>query len=118
MSSEGRTASAPYTRKKGVSPVAGLGVVRLAHSTAGSSLIHPFPVLCENVVGPGFEPLQYLRVGALDLPIALRMSDRGEAELDAKVLAVVPEQGICELSAIGPVWGSWSLWAFSEKLLF
>ena len=36
VSSEGRTASAPYTRKKGVSPVARLGVVRLAHSTQGA----------------------------------------------------------------------------------
>ena len=57
-------------------------------------------MLCEHVVGPGFGPLQYLRVGVLDLPIAPRMSDRGEAELDAEVFAVVPKQGTCELSAI------------------
>lgn len=34
---------APYTRNKGVSPVARLGVVRLVQSTAGSSSIHESP---------------------------------------------------------------------------
>ena len=57
-------------------------------------------MLCEHVVGPGFEPFQYLSICMLDLPIALRMSNRGEAELDTEVLAVVPKQGTCELGAI------------------
>jgi hypothetical protein len=39
----GRTASAPYTMKKGVSPVARLGDVRLPHSAHGSSSIHFLP---------------------------------------------------------------------------
>jgi hypothetical protein len=39
----GRTASAPYTKKKGVSPVARLGDVRLPHSMHESSLIHFLP---------------------------------------------------------------------------
>jgi hypothetical protein len=38
-----RTASAPYTKKKGVSPVAQLGDVRLPHSAHGSSSIHFLP---------------------------------------------------------------------------
>jgi hypothetical protein len=38
-----RTASAPYTMKKGVSPVARLGQVRLPHSAHGSSSIHFLP---------------------------------------------------------------------------
>jgi hypothetical protein len=37
---EGRTASASYTMKKGVSPVARLGEVWLPHSAHGSSSIH------------------------------------------------------------------------------
>ena len=57
-------------------------------------------MLCEHVVGPGFEPLRYLRVGALDLPVTPRMSDGGEAELDAEVFAIVPEQGTCELGTV------------------
>ena len=57
-------------------------------------------MLGEHVIGPGFEALQYLRVGALDLPVTPRMSDGGEAELDAEVFAVVPEQGTRELGAI------------------
>jgi hypothetical protein len=36
-------ASALYTKKKGVSPVARLGDVRLAHNTHGSSSIHLAP---------------------------------------------------------------------------
>jgi hypothetical protein len=38
MISGGRQASAPYTRKNGVSPVARLGMVRFPHNTDGSSL--------------------------------------------------------------------------------
>jgi hypothetical protein len=38
MISGGRQASAPYTRKNRVSPVARLGVVRFPHRTEGSSL--------------------------------------------------------------------------------
>jgi hypothetical protein len=36
----GRMASAPYNKKKGVSLVAQLGDVQLAHSMHGSSSIH------------------------------------------------------------------------------
>ena len=57
-------------------------------------------MLSEHVIGPGFEALQYLSICTLDLPVAPRMSNRGETKLDAEVLAVVPEQGTCELSAI------------------
>jgi hypothetical protein len=39
----GRTASAPYTMKKGVSPVARLGEVWLPHCAHGSSSIHFLP---------------------------------------------------------------------------
>jgi hypothetical protein len=39
----GITASAPYTKKKGISPVALLEDVRLAHSAHGSSSIHLAP---------------------------------------------------------------------------
>jgi hypothetical protein len=41
--SEGRQASAPYTRKNGVSLVARLGVVRFPHRTEGSSLTQFVP---------------------------------------------------------------------------
>jgi hypothetical protein len=40
VTSGGRTALAPYTMKKGVSPVAQLGEVRLPHSAHGSSSIY------------------------------------------------------------------------------
>jgi hypothetical protein len=43
VTSGGRTASAPYTMKKGVSPVARLGDVRLPHSAHGSSSIYLLP---------------------------------------------------------------------------
>jgi hypothetical protein len=43
VTSEGRTTSTPYTMKKGVSPVARLGEVRLPHSAHGSSSIHFLP---------------------------------------------------------------------------
>jgi hypothetical protein len=43
VTSEGRTASAPYTMKKGVSPVARMGEIRLPHSAHGSSSIHFLP---------------------------------------------------------------------------
>ena len=75
-------------------------MVQLAHSIVGSSSIHPSPCFANTVVGPGFEPLQYLSIGVLNLPIAPRMSDEGEVELDAEVLVVVSEQGTCELSTI------------------
>jgi hypothetical protein len=39
----GRTASAPYTMKKRVSPMARLGDVRFPHSVQGSSSIHLLP---------------------------------------------------------------------------
>jgi hypothetical protein len=38
ISGGGRQASAPYTKKNGVSPVAQLGVVRFPHRTEESSL--------------------------------------------------------------------------------
>jgi hypothetical protein len=40
VTSGGRTTSAPYTMKKGVSLVAQLGDVQLPHSAHGSSSIH------------------------------------------------------------------------------
>jgi hypothetical protein len=40
---QGMTTSAPYTKKKDVSPMARLGDVRLAHNTHGSSSIHLAP---------------------------------------------------------------------------
>jgi hypothetical protein len=43
MISGGRQASASYTRKNGVSPVARLGVVRFPHNTDGSSLTQFVP---------------------------------------------------------------------------
>jgi hypothetical protein len=41
--SEGRTTPAPYTKKKGVSPMARLGDVQLADSAHESSSIHLEP---------------------------------------------------------------------------
>ena len=46
MSSVGRTASAPYTRAKGVWPVAQFGVVLVNQRTAGNSSIQRLPLLC------------------------------------------------------------------------
>ena len=46
MSSVGRTASAPYTRAKGVCPVARFGVVLIDQRTAGNSSIQRLPLLC------------------------------------------------------------------------
>ena len=67
----------------------------------GWQLVYPsLPVLSEHVIGPGFEALQYLRVGALDLPVTPRMSDGSEAKLDAEIFAIVPEQGTSELGAV------------------
>jgi hypothetical protein len=43
VTSEGRMASAPYTKKKGVSPVARLGDIRLPYSAHKSSSIHFLP---------------------------------------------------------------------------
>jgi hypothetical protein len=43
VTSGGRTASAPYTMKKGVSPMARLGDVQLPHSAHRSSSIHLLP---------------------------------------------------------------------------
>src|SRR5438876_5663582 len=47
--SDGRTASAPYTRKNGVSPVAWLGVVQMDHSRSEehtSELQSPVHLVC------------------------------------------------------------------------
>ena len=46
MSSLGRTASAPYTRAKGVWPVARFGVVLIDQRTADNSSIQHLPHLC------------------------------------------------------------------------
>src|SRR3989337_4451025 len=46
MSSMGRTASAPYTREKGVWPVARFGVVLIDQRTAGNSSIQHLSHLC------------------------------------------------------------------------
>ena len=46
MSSVGRTASAPYTRAKGVWPVARFGVVLIDQRTVGNSPIQCLPHLC------------------------------------------------------------------------
>ena len=46
MSSVGRTASAPYTRAKGVWPVARFGVALIDQRTAGNSSIQRLPLLC------------------------------------------------------------------------
>ena len=43
LSSAERTASAPYTRENGISPVGFIAVVRIDHSTVGSSSIHFLP---------------------------------------------------------------------------
>jgi hypothetical protein len=43
VTSGGRTTSAPYTKKNGVSPVAQLGDVRLPYSAYRSSSIHLAP---------------------------------------------------------------------------
>jgi hypothetical protein len=43
VTSGGITTSAPYTKKKGVSPVALLEDARLAHNVHGSSSIHLVP---------------------------------------------------------------------------
>ena len=46
MSFAGRTASAPYTRAKGVWSVARFGVVLIDQRTAGNSSIQRLPLLC------------------------------------------------------------------------
>ena len=46
MSFVGRTASAPYTRAKGVWPVAQFGVVLTDQRTTGNSSIQHLPLLC------------------------------------------------------------------------
>jgi hypothetical protein len=58
-----RTASVPWTKKKGVSLVARLGEVRLPHSAHGSSSTH-FSMLLQVIIGAGLETL---RISALAL---------------------------------------------------
>jgi hypothetical protein len=65
VTSEGKTASAPYTKKKGVSPVlARLGEVRLPHSAHGSSSTHFFAMALQAIVCAS---LKTLSISALAL---------------------------------------------------
>jgi hypothetical protein len=66
VTSGGSTTSAPYTKKKGVPPVARLGDVRLPHSVHGSSSTHFLPcVLKPSKV----RVLRPLRIFALVLAV-------------------------------------------------
>jgi hypothetical protein len=85
-------ASAPYTKKKGVSPVARLGDVRLPHSAHGSSSIHFFAMLLYAVIGAHLETLEDFFIGSLNLVIALWISNGRIGDLDAKVLIVSLER--------------------------
>jgi hypothetical protein len=88
VTSGGRTASAPYTMKKGVSPVARQGEVRLPHTAHESSSIHFLPSL-------------------LHLSIAFWMCWGGVANLDAKIFTV-PLEGTT--SELGPIVSDVAVW--------
>jgi hypothetical protein len=100
VTSGGRTASTPYIEKKGVSPVARLGEVRLAHSAHGSSSTHFFAMLLQAIVCVSPETLEYFCVGSINLTIAFWMSNRCIANLDAQVFTVPLESIVGKL---GPV---------------
>jgi hypothetical protein len=100
VTSEGRMSSSPYTKKKGVSPIAQLGDVRLSHSTHGSSSIHFFAMLLQAITGASLETLEDFYIGPLNLTIALWVINRCIADLDAKIFTVVLEHATGKL---GPV---------------
>jgi hypothetical protein len=100
VTSGGRTASTPYTMKKGVSPVARLGDVWLPHPR---KLINPLAVmLFQVIICTSLKALEYFCVGALHLPIALRMGNGRIADLYAQIFAV-PLEGAT--SKLGPIVG-------------
>ena len=73
--SGGRTASAPYTRKNNVSPVARLAIVRTAHKTMGSSSNHFFIVGAKPIKNTGPDSLKNYVVRTLYLTIGHRVGD-------------------------------------------
>jgi len=61
------------------------------------------------VVGPGFQLLEDFCVGSPHLSVAARMSNGGEAQLDAHVVAVVPKKFAGEQDSIisdDPIWNT------------
>src|SRR5204863_6634647 len=88
----GRTASAPYTRKNGVSPVARL------HRR---ELLGPLPSPpMESVERPHFEAVEYGGVCTLVLIVTLGVRWRCIADLGAHLLTKLDKGRACELRAV------------------
>jgi hypothetical protein len=64
-------------------------------------------MLLQAIIGASLKALEYFRIGALHLPIAFWMSNRGIANLDAKIFAVRLEGTASKMGPIvsdDPVW--------------
>jgi hypothetical protein len=87
--SRGIIASASYPRKKGISLMAWLENVWLAHSAHGK-LINPLGSMFLQVgIGECLETPEYFCIDPLDLSVALWMRNRCIANLDAEVFIVL-----------------------------
>lgn len=100
MSSVGRTTSAPWTREKGVWPVARFGVVLIDQRTTGNSLIQRLPLLCSLSKVLVLSPRSTSVFALFRLAVASRVSNRGKIDLAAKVLDVLLEGASRELRTV------------------
>jgi hypothetical protein len=64
-------------------------------------------MLLQAIIGASLMALEYFHIGTLYVPIAFWMSNRGIANLDAKILAV-PLEGTA--SKLGPIVGDDPIW--------
>jgi hypothetical protein len=64
-------------------------------------------MLLQAIIGVSLKALEYFCIGTLHLPIALWMSNRCVANLDAKIFTV-PLEGIA--SKLGPIVGDDPIW--------
>jgi hypothetical protein len=64
-------------------------------------------MLLQAIIGVSLKALEYFRIGMLHLSIALWMSNRGVANLDAKIFTV-PLEGTT--SKLGPIVGDDPIW--------
>ena len=100
MSSMGRTASAPYTRAKGVWPVARFGIVLIGQRTVGKSSIQRLPLWCSLSKVLVLRPRSTSAFALSAWPLLRGCATGSETDLAAEVFDVLHEGVACELRAI------------------
>ena len=90
------TASAPYVRENGVSPVDLLGVVQYAHKTLGSSSAH-LPLVLSNLF---FNPFTIALLVASGLAVALQIYWGGIPILDSEITTELVKGFAIELQPV------------------